>query len=702
MNSAISDSLHNRLSDCEPVLNHVNIALKCLQLYPENHATTKAAIDKLWLVFVEYFSRHGHLDFRVTQDGLLMDDRPIGPNSAGMKSLALLLYRLKLDHVLIQAEIDRRQLVDLLMIVCMDPDDVFKAGGVKELLWQRQISGVAISQAYLKLTQEIGTSDAAEAQAILMAQKALVSKYDVSGLEHQLIKQRLEQGPGPLAEFLQTLGGLAEDDDRAGAILKIALPKIDALVKRELADEQAFLYRNLAEALMLMDEPLRTQLATMLAADGKSSRATTGRLVEQLTGEELAELLNLAVSANNLPQARFIEFVENMPIKPEHLRDLIPFLKRRVSITDDEAERLLDISAVRMKETTKKAIPIEGIDAAKIAALAVALDPLDLERVETEAAGMNEFAIEEGALAALAEVLSLETNPARLTRASHAIQRVLLSAFTERRLSAAGAALSVIVNEVDRRRKESDDLSTLKEIIRDAGQPDKIENLLSWVENQQSVSFDDAVHYLSLIGNPGILTLLDMLATEKRQGRRRLVCQMLTACSRANIASLGSKIMDHRWYLVRNVVYVLGRIGDDNSLVYLQKAVSHPDPRVRIEVAKALSNIGPAAMPALLDLLGDKDLNIKLEAIRAVAQTKDPRATEIFTGLINQRDMFMRRIDTKVEAIEALGRLKAGPALPLLMKLATSRSRFFKAQRARLVEAARNAMAKIQGSADVD
>ncbi len=496
---------------------------------------------------------------------------------------------------------------------------------------------------------------------------------------------------------MQTLGDVNDPRRQAAAILRDALPKIDALIKKELGDEQAFLYRNLSEAIFSLQGPLGAELAAKLIDSYERRPASpSAGLIAQLSGEELSGLFDLALGAKSLPKTKFLQFLENAPLRPEQLQDLVPFLQERSMLNDKTAKRLLDAKPPK----AKKPIPSEGVDPVKLAELAADLDPAGLEKLTREIGEATEGSIEREALAALADVIALETDPGRFTRAAHAIQRILVGAFEERRLGAAGEALAVIVKEAARRRDENDILAILNKVRRDAGRTERIEVLLSALENESEASVTQATNYLTTLGGAGITSLLDLLAVENRQSRRRLICQLLMASGQTNIASLGNKVMDHRWYLVRNVALVLGQIGDENAVIYLQKAAGHDDPRVRLEVAKALANTGPTAFPIAVGLLIDSDMGVKLEAIRAIAKIKHPDAADELIKLIRQPDLFKRRVDIKIEAIIALGALRAEEAAPYLKTIAGGRSIFFKSQQAKLAAAARSSLAKIHGRPD--
>lgn len=617
-NSGYNQHPEAAVSEVEPLLKQVNIALKCLHLYPANHATTRSAIEKLALLLAEYFDRHDDLAFIIRRDALLIDGQPVGAGSLGIKALALQLYRLKLARVSIHAGIDRRQLIDLLMITCMDPDDVFKAGGVKELLWERRVTDVSVAQAFLKLDHGVPATDSTAAgiktPAELTAYKAILSGDPLTEPDRQFIKRHLEEEPERLSGFLETLGEAAETLGGESAVVANALPKLDSVIKRELASDQPSLYGNLAEALTLLEEPVRKKMASVL--DG----------------------------------------------------------------------------------AVKDIIPVKDPDSARIAARVIETGGEGLDRIKMEIAGINKTVIEEGALAVLSEVLAPEVDLQRLTHAASAVQRLLFSAFDEERLDVATKALTIAVNEIHKRGAEPDNHAIFKEITRNAGDQSRIGALLSQLENNSEPPIGAAVEYIKLIGHTGISTLLDMLAVEKSQGRRRLLCRVLTTCGEDDIAGLGNKIMDHRWYLVRNVVFILGQIGDAGAATYIQKTTSHPDPRVRKEAAKASSHIGLAAMPAIDILLNDKVRDVRTKAIRAIARINDPSVIEILTSLIVKKDFLGRQVDIKVEAIQALGGLKAERSIPLLMRITKARAIFFKARQARLSKAAGKALLRIKGN----
>jgi HEAT repeat protein len=73
---------------------------------------------------------------------------------------------------------------------------------------------------------------------------------------------------------------------------------------------------------------------------------------------------------------------------------------------------------------------------------------------------------------------------------------------------------------------------------------------------------------------------------------RRSVIDALIALGKKDIQALSKGLEDHRWYVVRNIIYILRKIGDKRATEYLLKTVRHADVRVRKEVIKALGELG--------------------------------------------------------------------------------------------------------------
>jgi hypothetical protein len=123
-------------------------------------------------------------------------------------------------------------------------------------------------------------------------------------------------------------------------------------------------------------------------------------------------------------------------------------------------------------------------------------------------------------------------------------------------------------------------------------------------------------------------------------------------------------LIDEYWYKVRNAIYVLGNIPEQSSVEVLAKLNSDPDPRVRLEVIKALEKIGKEeSVDALVTFLKDKDDQVRRNAITTLSIVENRRC------LISLIEHFHYNRKDKVFTLTALGRIGGAETSGFLLKL---------------------------------
>jgi HEAT repeat protein len=151
------------------------------------------------------------------------------------------------------------------------------------------------------------------------------------------------------------------------------------------------------------------------------------------------------------------------------------------------------------------------------------------------------------------------------------------------------------------------------------------------------------------------------------------MCQALAKVGPDAVPSLMEWLEDPRWFLVRNVVHILGKIGDEAAFGRVARLLGHPHMRVRIESVRALALIAPegAAAP-ILPLAKDVDPEVRLEAVRALGALRRDEAVpvlrDVATGAAGVADVPLRQ-----EAVEALAAIGTAGACEALERLARRR-----------------------------
>jgi HEAT repeat protein len=146
-------------------------------------------------------------------------------------------------------------------------------------------------------------------------------------------------------------------------------------------------------------------------------------------------------------------------------------------------------------------------------------------------------------------------------------------------------------------------------------------------EQLDTADGDEQGRFLGLtvaIGKPALRLAFDIMAHARRGRLRAAACTALAYLCDDDPSLLEPWLTDMRWYVVRNVVFILGQIGGSRVGPMLRTAAHHPDVRVRRGVVHALAAVQLAErMPILMSMLDTPDPQL-LSAVLSL-MIREPR-----------------------------------------------------------------------------
>lgn len=158
------------------------------------------------------------------------------------------------------------------------------------------------------------------------------------------------------------------------------------------------------------------------------------------------------------------------------------------------------------------------------------------------------------------------------------------------------------------------------------------------------------------IGRPALDLLVRVLAVATRARLRAAATTALAYLCADDPRLLAAHLSDPRWYVVRNVVFVLGQIGGEAAADLLAGAARHPDARVRRTVVHALGQAPPAKrVPMLIGLLESTDGQTVSAALTMLARDADRRMTAALLERVSAPGFEARPDDVKIALVAALG-----------------------------------------------
>jgi len=205
-------------------------------------------------------------------------------------------------------------------------------------------------------------------------------------------------------------------------------------------------------------------------------------------------------------------------------------------------------------------------------------------------------------------------------------------------------------------------------------------------------------YVLRCLGKGGVVPLINALVSEgSRLGRRRLV-DVLVAMGDVVVPWAVRMLDDQRWFVVRNMVTILGGIGSAESQRALVRLAGDSDPRIRREVARAFGRLrGTTAEEQVLVLLNDPDPAVRLMAISSAAPHGSERLFQALCGILKKTRIGSREWNLKAGAIRALGRTGRDDAAEVLGELLGRRPLWHKERWRALKRAALQALGDLGG-----
>lgn len=213
-------------------------------------------------------------------------------------------------------------------------------------------------------------------------------------------------------------------------------------------------------------------------------------------------------------------------------------------------------------------------------------------------------------------------------------------------------------------------IEIIGKMIHDAGEEKRIERIGRILEEDSGIKLEDVNGYLILLGKNAIPHLIQLLGKLKNSKTRRMVCDALAEIGKNASDYFTPFVDDRRWFLVRNIVYILGRVGGEQAFPYLQKAFNHQDVRVRRESVQSLGLIGgPKAVGLLVKALMDTDLRIRSMAATQLGKIGKTEGLIPLLEMVQSKD-FQKADPTEIKAFfDAIGRIGSNEAVPVLRQV---------------------------------
>jgi HEAT repeat protein len=180
----------------------------------------------------------------------------------------------------------------------------------------------------------------------------------------------------------------------------------------------------------------------------------------------------------------------------------------------------------------------------------------------------------------------------------------------------------------------------------------------------------DLTAILVALGDGALPAVLRALEDEESLAIRKRLLEVVARQGARALPFLRPKLDDPRWFVVRNAVFLMRRIGRPEAVPLLKPRLASAHPKVLIEILKTLISLqDPAWFRLLEQTLDSEDEERRHVAIEVASRVRHPDVVRLL--LKRLRGRFGRRLgeSSTLDLIKALGGLRDPEALETMREI---------------------------------
>ena len=281
------------------------------------------------------------------------------------------------------------------------------------------------------------------------------------------------------------------------------------------------------------------------------------------------------------------------------------------------------------------------------------------------------------------EIVTIETLIARIAKETdpsayrgHIVEfsRFLLAERAERRIEFSTQAIAIFVRHIKTPPGGNAEIAGLARLgINEVASEELVEHYIGLLKKRGARGREETDAVLVALEERSVGPLLQALAEEEDLLVRKAIVEIVTRIGRIAVPMVLENLTDTRWYMVRNMITILGTLGMPDLAPHVASTLSHPDLRVKKEAIKALSRIPhPSAVTALCDLCFFPEETVALTATGALSLKKETEAVvALYRRAAAKRILFpnYRLAHEAIDSLRAIGTDEAVTALEEILAL---------------------------------
>ena len=693
----------------EALVKQLLVTHKAVRLYPaashiprENAAQVVAQLRPL-------ISQAPVFRLGVSKGALLYRGLPILPAMTAVEAFAREFYAHHLSDVRFHAGVTEDEIVGFLEALQEDAAVGVDQTDFESRLWNRHVVGVTATQVGTTVLdiQGPGIADPdKEWPPPNDAIERLLAATTTNRPQERRIVVRFIHDPKLVARFLSEMAG-QPGSDGAVAWLSERIAAMAHVAAEELAEDAPAISRSVAESVLGLDAAARRRLVMERLLPDARLDDSLADVIRQMDVREVLDVIAEGLGRGEGARDDILRAIRNLAALTSDDRESVASKARAALIaagaSESDAAALVEAALPTQLRQNTDAQAGDSRIAAEIERIAetmwrsVEIGPDEIASLREEAnAGLTDGDV----IFSLVTLLASERRPEHFDRLMESVEDGLGMLVDWGEYDAAAtsaAALDALTRAEDLAAAERDRVAHALVGMATSVRLQKVAAAMR-VFRAGSPEHAACRRLLGVLGEHAISPLLEVLARESDMSARKQIIDIISGVAAQHVGVLGRRVNDPQWFVVRNVVSILGATRDPAALAYLPGPLRHADTRVRRETIRALATIRDRRSVELLAAaLNDADpQNVQLAA-RHLGSLGAVDAVDALAAVATGDSRASREATPRIEAIEALGEIGGPRAESLLADIASRRARLGGGRSREVRAAAEAALARLRG-----
>lgn len=212
----------------------------------------------------------------------------------------------------------------------------------------------------------------------------------------------------------------------------------------------------------------------------------------------------------------------------------------------------------------------------------------------------------------------------------------------------------------------------LQDLCESLGRPERIKVLEELLNADGDTPTEDVQTLLMMLKAAAVPELCAMMGRLTHRPHRMMMCEVLTTLAKQNPTPLVKGLRDPRWYYVRNVALIIGKLHNPQLAKPLEPLLAHSDPRVRKEALRSFRVLCPSGSgEPFVRLLNDQEESIRLLAVKILSGGQYTAPFAAWSQVVLPKTFQNRSLTEKQAIFQAMCHAVGEDVVPYCRQLVT-------------------------------